>query len=157
MHEKGEGVHLTRPRLCYIGTSLSRIKDHNYVRDLLAASEIGLSYDWTTHGSVRERGPEAMAAVCAAEIEGIRAADLVIILLPAGRGTHAELGAAHALGKRIVIHSDDEEKFGFFGSDTRTSTFYHAPDQILHHTGSFEDLAAASIFWMCQSTPVRVG
>ena len=37
------------------------------------------------------------------ESQGILDSDVVIILLPAGRGAHIELGMALALNKRIIL------------------------------------------------------
>jgi hypothetical protein len=59
------------------------------------------TYDWTAHGSVQDSGPERIREVAVAEAVGVTSADLVIVLLPGGRGTHAELGIAigHWLAK----------------------------------------------------------
>lgn len=44
-----------------------------------------------------------------AELEGVRAADVLVVLLPGGRGTHVEIGAALALGKPVILHAPDRE------------------------------------------------
>lgn len=78
----------------YIATGLDNAAAHNRLRDLLAAQGVGLTYDWTTHGSVWQRGRAEIREVAALEADGVRHADLVIALLPGGRGTHAEIGIA---------------------------------------------------------------
>ncbi len=54
------------------------------------------------------------------EQQGIIDSDVVIILLPAGRGTHIELGMALALNKKIFLCSATEEEF----SIENTVNFY---------------------------------
>jgi len=57
------------------------------------------------------------------EQQGIIDSDVVIILLPAGRGTHIELGMALALNKRIFLCSETKEEF----SIENTVNFYQLP------------------------------
>jgi hypothetical protein len=57
------------------------------------------------------------------EILGVVEADIVIVLLPGGRGTHAELGAALALAKPVALHTNDS---GIFVGP-ETCAFYHHP------------------------------
>ncbi|HWR22961.1 MAG TPA: hypothetical protein VN366_05720, partial [Feifaniaceae bacterium] len=66
------------------------------------------TYDWTTHGDIRREGPERMQGVSAAELEAVVAAELALVLLPGGKGTHTELGAALAAGreKRVILWSE---------------------------------------------------
>ena len=70
-------------------------------------------------------------------INGVKEADVVIILTPQGRGTHTELGIALALNKQIYLcHSDRT----FFCCDDNTSAFYWLP-QVNQYVGSVDDLA----------------
>ncbi len=50
--------------------------------------------------------------------------DVVIILLPAGRGTHIELGMALALNKKIILCSSNKDEF----SVENTVNFYQLPE-----------------------------
>lgn len=52
-----------------------------------------INYDWTEHGSVAHV-PEIWLSASAAEIEAASTCDLLIVCLPGGRGTHAEIGLA---------------------------------------------------------------
>ncbi|NSW92755.1 MAG: nucleoside 2-deoxyribosyltransferase [Firmicutes bacterium] len=79
------------------------------------------TYDWTTHGSVKDQGEQRLQEVAENEIKGVAVADIVIVVLPGGRGTHAELGAAIALKKTIVIWAETE---AHFEQDDRTCAFY---------------------------------
>lgn len=108
----------------YIATSLERRADHNAVRDALAHMGHALSYDWTAHGPVWADGAARIREVAALEMRGVIDADLVIVLLPGGRGTHAELGAALAAGRPVLLHSVDP---GPLGAVPETCAFYHHP------------------------------
>lgn len=64
------------------------------------------SYDWTT---CTENDDYRKIAV--AEINAIKESDVVIVLLPGGRGTHIEMGAALAFGKPVVLLGDGTTLF----------------------------------------------
>jgi nucleoside 2-deoxyribosyltransferase len=107
----------------YLATRLERAPEAQELHKELQAAGFICSYDWTVHGSVRGSNEE-MAAVAVAEVAGVQTADVVIVLLPGGRGTHGELVAALALGKPVIIHSTDP---GLFERDARTCVFYWHP------------------------------
>ncbi len=65
------------------------------------------AYDWTEHGSMQTE-PDKWPDVAEAELAGVMRADFVVVLLPGGRGTHVELGAALAMGTRVFLVGDDE-------------------------------------------------
>lgn len=108
----------------YIATKLERHADHNLVRDTMAAQGHTITYDWTTHGSVREEGSARMREAADGMVRGVLDADLVIVLLPGGRGTHAELGMALAAGIPVILHAEDA---AMFESPDETICFYHHP------------------------------
>lgn len=68
------------------------------------------------------------------EQKGIFDSDVVIILLPGGRGTHIELGMALAWGKKIYLYSANGEEFKI----ENTVNFYQIPE-IIKMTGSIDD------------------
>ncbi|MEF2781897.1 MAG: hypothetical protein U0N20_02245 [Clostridium sp.] len=68
------------------------------------------------------------------EFQGIIDSDVVIILLPAGRGTHIELGMALALNKKVYLCSLTEEEF----SVENTVVFYELPN-ITHLVGTADE------------------
>lgn len=109
-----------KPIRYYIATRLENAAQHNRVRDLLADMGHYLTYDWTAHGSVQDEGVERMAEVAGSEAGGVNAADLVVVLLPGGRGTHTELGMAIAHGKKVLIYAAKPEDMG-----ERHCAFYH--------------------------------
>jgi hypothetical protein len=108
----------------YIATQIDRSKEHNIVRDLLIKEGHIITYDWTVHGSVRRSSIERLTGVAHNMMQAVRDADFVVVLLPGGKGTHTEFGAALALGKKIFVHCEDEE---VFLPTEKTSAFYHHP------------------------------
>ena len=85
-----------------------------------------IAYDWTLHGDVRGDGEARMREVAQNEAEGVASAELALLLLPGGKGTHTELGAALATraNKRIVLWSELGAEFSG-GADA--CVFYHHP------------------------------
>ncbi len=82
-----------------------------------------LTYDWTERGDIRSEGESIMSEVAFNELRAVRDAELVIVLLPGGAGTHTELVVAIATrsNKRILIWSEEGAEFC---GDERTCTFY---------------------------------
>lgn len=112
----------------YIATSLANTIEHNFLQGLLYNHQI--TYDWTTHGAAWPHGLDRVAEVIRKEIEGVLDADAVIVILPGGRGTHVEMGAAIAAKKIVIIVGQQhhfECKEGLCG-------FYHHPDVIRFNT-----------------------
>lgn len=106
----------------YIATKLERAKDHNVVRDFLIENGHEITYDWTTHGSMKRTSSEKLGYVGQAMIDAIVEADFVVVLLPGGRGTHIEFGAALAAKRPLFVHSEDGE---VFLPTEKTNAFYH--------------------------------
>ena len=68
---------------------------------LIAAGGVW-TFDWTR---LEKSGCQTFAAAC--EINAVREADIVFVLLPGGLGTHTEMGAALALGKKVYLYAED--------------------------------------------------
>lgn len=66
---------------------------------------------------------DTLAEYAEKEQQGIADADVVIILLPAGRGAHVELGMALALRKRVFLCAAAEDAFSL----DNTVSFYQLP------------------------------
>ena len=126
----------------YIATRLERAADHNRVRDALHAAGHRITYDWTKHGSVRHVSTEVMADVAGAELRGVYLANFVVVLLPGGRGTHLELGAALAWRRPVVLHAESPLAEASFGLGKDTCAFYHHP-LVRHVTGPLDALIEA--------------
>lgn len=91
----------------YLASGLDNIRNASALREALERLGYPCTYDWMRHGAAFDRGWDGLADVAAAELKGVADADLVVVLLPGGRGTHVELGAALALGKPVVILDPD--------------------------------------------------
>jgi hypothetical protein len=109
----------------YIATSFSRAQDHNRIRDLLVKNGYRITYDWTLDTKGRATSREKLLAVTDAEIKGVLAANTVVVLLPGGNGTHAELGIALGAGKKILLHCENGD---VFEPGEKACTFYHHPN-----------------------------
>lgn len=105
----------------YIASRLENHPQVKAVRDALVADGHSITYDWTRHGSVQGEGEDRLREVAAAERAGVMTADIVIVLLPGGRGTHAELGIANALGIPVILVSKTRD---MFQADSATCAFY---------------------------------
>lgn len=121
----------------YIATSTTRAAFHNKVRDELKRFGHEITYDWTVHGSVRETSKARLQEVAHLEFEGILRADFVVVLLPGGKGTHAELGFSLAGKKQVFIHSEDPMAFEL---GPQVCAFYHHRD-VQRLQGPIENVA----------------
>lgn len=107
----------------YIATSLSRAPIHNLVRDELCLLGHEITYDWTVHGSVQTTSKERLKEVAHLELNAIDLAEVVLVLLPGGKGTHTELGYSIARQKKVLIHS--ETSFPFELGPEVCAFYYH--------------------------------
>lgn len=106
----------------YIASKLENAETVKRVAAVLKAAGHEQTYDWTVHGSVQCEGKDRLTEVAGNECKGVIDADMVIVILPGGRGTHTELGIGLGAGKgRIVICAENDE---LFQQDERTCTFY---------------------------------
>ena len=121
----------------YIASKLENYEQVKSLSNLLKLSGWEHTYDWTVHGSIKETDTPTLKAVGQKEFDGVKNADIVIVLTPQGRGTHVELGMAIALGKTIYICHEDNK---YFQCDDNTSAFYWLPN-VNHFIGNIEDLA----------------
>ena len=92
------------PKQFYISTRKDRLDRVAPLLDALKANGWKQTFAWTDQEA---HNPAVYADMAQAELAGVREADVLIVLLPGGFGTHVEIGAALALGKRIIIHAPD--------------------------------------------------
>lgn len=81
------------------------------------------TYAWWKHGAIGNEGEARLIQVAQLELAGVRDADVVIVLLPGGRGTHAELGMALALNKPVIVW--DPTGSAFRVNDETCSFYWH--------------------------------
>lgn len=91
-------------RRFYFSTQIDRSSAATALLEALASQGWKRTYVWSD-GPV---SPEKYGDVAAAELHGIQLADLVVVLLPGGYGTHVEIGAALAFGKPVILHAPDQ-------------------------------------------------
>lgn len=107
----------------YIASGLENVETVKKVAAALKAAGYTQTYDWAVHGSVQGRGERIIRKVGHAEKEGVLAADLLVALLPGGRGTHMEMGIALGAGnKRILLCADSENRLM---QDCRVCALYY--------------------------------
>lgn len=124
----------------YVASSFRNIDNVRYIAQTLESRGYVNTYDWTQNVSSRDAGAVTLGdlrSIGQHERDAVVSADVVVILLPGGRGAHVELGMAIAQGRRIILHSTDE----VIANIETTSTFYHLPEVEKCH-GTLDDLLA---------------
>ena len=108
----------------YVASGLENAAEARRIAETLAARGWTLTYAWWTHGSVQAEGESRIREVAINEMDGVCRADYVLVMLPGGRGTHTEMGAAIALGKGVVLLATPEQLCDASG---RECAFYRHP------------------------------
>lgn len=106
----------------YVASSFNHKSSVRYVIKQLSGEGFSLTYDWTQNE--RASTIEQLKKIGREEKNAVIEADIVCVLLPAGKGSHIELGMALAQGKKVYLYSPDEDVNNF----ETTSTFYHLPE-----------------------------
>lgn len=117
----------------YVGSGMKNWELVNYYAKLLKENGWEQTYDWVKNIS-DDVSKDDMIKYASLESQGIIDADVVIILLPAGRGAHIELGMSMALNKKIFLCSTTEEEFSILN----TVAFYELP-KITQLVGNADD------------------
>lgn len=108
----------------YIATGLKNAHRAQQLRRRLNANGHVWTYDWTEHGAAGHLGEDRLSQIAVHEFYGVTVADVLIVLLPGGKGTHAELGMAIAMGKPIIIWDETRAEWV---CDNDTCSFYWLP------------------------------
>jgi len=109
----------------YVASGMKNMKLVNYYAKRLKENGWQQTHDWVVNVS-DDASIEEITEYAKLEQQGVASADVVIVLLPAGRGAHIELGMAMALHKRVFLCSETEEEF----SIQNTVAFYHLPNVV---------------------------
>lgn len=117
----------------YIGSGMKNCELVNYYAKILKENDWKQTYNWVENIN-KDVSIEDMTVYAKLESQGIIDSDVVIILLPAGRGAHIELGMALALNKKIFLCSEAKEEF----SIENTVAFYGLPN-IIQLIGTADD------------------
>jgi nucleoside 2-deoxyribosyltransferase len=92
------------PKRFYLATRKDRSEQAEPLLQALKAQGWERTFEWTAQD---EASTDGYADVAVKELAGVRKADVLIVLLPGGFGTHVEIGAALALGKPVILHAPD--------------------------------------------------
>lgn len=103
----------------YVASSFQNIEVVRFVSEQLKNKGYVQTYDWTKNN--RASTIEDLKEIGQEEKKAVMEADFLIVLLPAGKGSHIELGIALGQGKKIYLYSQNNEVSNF----ETTSTFYH--------------------------------
>jgi nucleoside 2-deoxyribosyltransferase len=94
------------PKRFYLATKKDRGTQAAQLLRALESRGWERTYTWIAGD---EATAEQYADVALKELRGIEQADVLIVLLPGGYGTHVEIGAALALGKPVILHAPDRK------------------------------------------------
>lgn len=94
------------PKRFYLATRKDRAAEADAISDTLKSRGWERTLTWTNQDG---QGPDHHAKIAQDELEAVRNADVLIVMLPGGYGTHVEIGAALALGKQVVLHAPDRQ------------------------------------------------
>ncbi|WP_404433348.1 group-specific protein [Sutcliffiella horikoshii] len=117
----------------YIASSFNNIEKVREVSIRLKDKGFIQTYDWTQNE--RAATLEDLKEIGEKERIAVLEADFLIVLLPAGKGSHIEFGLALGQGKKIYLFSENDDIDNF----ETTSTFYHL-DTVEKIMGTIEEL-----------------
>lgn len=107
----------------YVGSGMKNCELVNYYVKILKENGWNQTYNWVENVNA-DVSIEDMTEYAKLESKGIVDSDVVVILLPAGRGAHIELGMALALNKKVFLCSATKDEF----SIENTVAFYGLPN-----------------------------
>ena len=117
----------------YIGSGMKNCKLVNQYSKILEENGWYHTYNWAKNVNDNETREDLINS-SKLEYQAIADSEVIIILLPAGRGTHVELGIAWALNKKIYLCDETKNEFNI----ENTVNFYQLPS-IVRLTGTVEE------------------
>lgn len=114
----------------YIASGFQNKPLVSYVGLKLLSEGYMQTYDWTINQ--RATTTEQLKRIGTLERNAIVACDIFILLLPAGKGSHVELGMALALNKRVYIYSSEK-------IDPVTASTFYFVDGVERFYGAVDD------------------
>jgi nucleoside 2-deoxyribosyltransferase len=90
----------------YLATRKDRVAHAEKLLEALKSRGWERTFTWAGEDKA---GAEEYSELALAELAGVCEADVLIVLLPGGYGTHVEIGAALALGKPVILHAPDQK------------------------------------------------
>jgi hypothetical protein len=126
----------------YIASSFKNIQQVRYVSEQLKEKGFTQTYDWTRNE--RAASLEDLERIGQEEKSAVMASDMIVVLLPAGKGSHIEMGIALGLRKKVFLYSPSDEMRNL----AETSTFYHLPEVERCH-GNLDELLTRIDTYLC--------
>jgi hypothetical protein len=120
----------------YIASSLKNSHNVRYISEKLKMNGHTHTFDWTALNPAASF--QELKQIGQMEKEAVIQADVLIMLLPAGKGSHIEFGIALALKKRIILHSphgevNDLEESSSFYHLTQVEKFLGTRDELINY------------------------
>jgi nucleoside 2-deoxyribosyltransferase len=116
----------------YIASGLQNKEKVQYVAAKIKSWGYSHTYDWTQNDNVNSL--DQLKTIGEAERVGVLHADILILLLPGGKGTHIELGMALASKKRVYLYSPNDEI-----NDYSNSTTFYFLEEVQRFVGQLDD------------------
>lgn len=107
------------------------------------------TYRWWQHGAVWRDGLGRIRDVATKELDAVKNADVFVAILPGGRGTHVEIGAALALGIPVLLVKPVDGGPPWDGEEG-TTAFYRHPGVFGRIVTDDLDEAAEKIAMWCR-------
>ena len=105
----------------YIASGVENAKSVAELATLLIQNGHTHTYDWTKN--LRHTNDEfELSIIAEKEVNGVKEAEILIVILPGGRGTHTEIGVALAEGIPVIIYAARSDAFVLNG---QTNPFYY--------------------------------
>ncbi|MEI4829270.1 nucleoside 2-deoxyribosyltransferase [Bacillus sp. FJAT-53711] len=101
----------------YIASTFTNKPLVRFVADKLKQAGWIHTYDWTKNEKATNR--LELESIGKAEKQAVQAADVFLLLLDGGKGSHTEFGMALAWEKKVYLYSENH---------SLDTTFYHLPE-----------------------------
>jgi nucleoside 2-deoxyribosyltransferase len=127
----------------YIASSLKNWEQVNELNEILEQKGWINTCNWANYGLVKNSSSTSkeLGKISINQMQAIIESDVIICILPMGRGAHVELGASVALymmglPKKVYLYSEDPK---LFESNDKTAGIYHNP-VVIQKSGSLYTL-----------------
>ncbi|WP_422122846.1 group-specific protein [Planococcus sp. X10-3] len=120
----------------YIASSFANKENVRYAAKSLIENGLIQTFDWTAN--LRASTIDELQIYGELERRAVLEADFLVVILPAGKGSHIEMGIAIGQRKKVYLLSETAESFEFDG----TSTFYHLPEVNIHIGSIYDSIAS---------------
>lgn len=117
----------------YIASSFKNIEIVRRISERLRQEGFNHTYDWTANHNINSIAE--LKDIGEKEIDAVRCSHFIVVVFPAGKGSHVELGIALGNGIKTYLYSETDE----LNDLETTSTFYHV-DGVCKFSGTVEDL-----------------